>query len=79
MKMPRRPFYPIALPPDIFGLRHPGLLSFESEAETRKRIAAVEKGVQAAFKAAIDHSGEKEGAATLLRVSCVAPSGAKAR
>jgi hypothetical protein len=68
MKMPRRPFYPAALPPDIFGLRHPGLLSFESEADTRKRIAAVEKGIEAAFKAAIDHLGEEEARRLFARV-----------
>ena len=57
--MPRRPFYPVAPPPDIFGLLRPGLLSLESEAETRKRIGTVEKGVEAAFKAAIEHLGEE--------------------
>lgn len=60
MKIPRRPFYPVALPPDIFGLRHPGLLSFESEMETRQRISMVETGVEAAFKAAINHLGEDD-------------------
>jgi hypothetical protein len=62
MKMPRRPFYPVALPPDIFGLRHLSLLeqACESEAETRKRIVTVEKGVGAAFKAAVEHLGEEE-------------------
>jgi hypothetical protein len=60
MKMPRRPFYPVAFPLDIFGLRHPGLLNLESEAQSRKRIIAVEEGVEAAFKAAIDHLGEEE-------------------
>jgi hypothetical protein len=35
-------------------------LSLESEAETRKRIVTVEKGVEAAFKAAIEHLGEEE-------------------
>jgi hypothetical protein len=70
MKMPRRHFYPVALPPDIFGLRHLGLLgqAFESEAETRKRIVTVEKGVEAAFMAAIDHLGEEEARRLFARV-----------
>jgi hypothetical protein len=58
MKMARRPFYPVALTPDIFGLPHLGVLAFESEVETRKRTATVEKGVEAAFKAAVEHLGE---------------------
>jgi hypothetical protein len=69
MKMPRRPFYPpVALPPDIFGLLHHGTLSLESEAETRKRIVTVEKGVEAAFKAAIEHLGEEEARRLFARV-----------
>src|ERR1700747_274350 len=69
MKMPRRPFYPpVALPPDIFGLLHHGTLSLESKAETRKRIATVEKGVEAAFKAAIEHLGEEEARRLFARV-----------
>jgi hypothetical protein len=68
MKMPRRPFYPVALPPDIFGLLHPGFLSLESEVETRKRIVTVEKGVEAAFKAAIEHLGEEEARRLFARV-----------
>lgn len=60
MKMPRRPFYPVALPLDIFGLRQVGILTFESEAEMRKRIVTVEQGVEAAFKAAVRHLGEEE-------------------
>ena len=64
--MPRRPFYPpVALPPDIFGLLRPGVLSLESEAETRKRV---EKGVEAAFKAAIVHLGEEEPRRLFARV-----------
>src|SRR5260370_21694591 len=70
MKMPRRPFYPVPLPPDIFGLRHLSLLgqAFESEAETRKRIATVEEGVEAAFKAAVEHLGEEEARRLFTRV-----------
>jgi hypothetical protein len=70
MKLPRRPFYPVALPPDIFGLRHLSLLeqACESEAETRKRIATVEKGVEAAFKAAVGHLGEEEARRLFARV-----------
>jgi hypothetical protein len=61
MKMPRRPFYPpMKLPPDIFGLQRPTLLNFESDEETRKRVAVVEQGVLAAFSAAVDHLGEDE-------------------
>ena len=68
MKMPRRPFYPVPLPPDIFGLRRPGILNLESEAETRERIATVETGVETAFKAAIDHLGEEEARRLFARV-----------
>jgi hypothetical protein len=59
---------PVALPPDIFGLLHHGTLSLESEAETRKRIVTVEKGVEAAFKAAIEHLGEEEARRLFARV-----------
>jgi hypothetical protein len=68
MKMPRRPFYPVALPPDIFGLGHLGLLSFETEAETRKRITTVQKGVEDAFKAAVHHLGEEKARRLFARV-----------
>src|ERR1700730_7030875 len=69
MKMPQRPFYPPAvLPLDIFGLRRPALLNFESEAETRKRVAAVEHGVIAAFRVAVDHLGEDEARRLFRRV-----------
>jgi hypothetical protein len=69
MKMPRRPFYPpVELPPDIFGLYRPAILNFESEAETRKRVSAVEQGVNAAFRAAVDHLGEDEARHLFRRV-----------
>jgi len=68
MKMPRRPFYPpVALPPDIFGLHDLSLLC-ESEADTKKRIATVEEGVIAAFKAAVRHLGEEEARRLFKRV-----------
>lgn len=66
--MPRRPFYPVELPPDIFGLRHIGLLEHEDETERQKRVGTVEKGVAAAFKAAIDHLGEEEARRLFARV-----------
>jgi hypothetical protein len=70
MKMPRRPFYPVAIPPDIFGLPYPSLLgqAGESEANTRARIAKVEAGVEAAFKAAVGHLGEQEARLLFARV-----------
>ena len=70
MKMPRRPFYPVALPPDIFGLHNLSLLgqACESEADTKKRIATVEEGVIAAFKAAVRHLGEEEARRLFKRV-----------
>ena len=40
----------------------------ESEAETRKRVVTVEKGVDAAFKAAIEHLGEEEARRLFARV-----------
>jgi hypothetical protein len=67
MKMPRRPFYPVELPPDIFGLRHIGLLEHEDETERQKRVGTVEKGVAAAFKAAIDHLEARRLFARVLR------------
>jgi hypothetical protein len=66
--MPRRPCYPVALPPDIFGLRRPGLLSFESAADARRRVGTVAKGVEAAFKAAVQHLGEEEARKLFARV-----------
>jgi hypothetical protein len=62
MRMPRRPFYPTALPPDIFGLQRLTLLGevCETEAEKRKRVAKVEAGVVASFKAAVRHLGDEE-------------------
>jgi hypothetical protein len=69
MKMPRRPFYPpLERRPDIFGLHWPGILNLESEEETRKRTSAVEKGVTAAFQAAVIHLGEEEARSLFRRV-----------
>jgi hypothetical protein len=70
MKMPSRPFYPIELPPDIFGLRLLSILgkACESKTETAQRIATVEKGVMAAFKAAVGHLGEDEARLLFARV-----------
>jgi hypothetical protein len=71
MKMPSRPFYPpVVVPPDIFGLHNLSLLSraCETAAEKQKRIAAVEQGVAAAFKAAVDHLGEQEARQLFARV-----------
>ena len=71
MKMPHRPFYPVVLPPDIFGLRRLSLLeqACESEAETRKRVATVEEGVVSAFKAAVEHLGDDEARRLFARVT----------
>src|ERR1700761_1728928 len=58
MKMPRRPWYPNMQPrPDIFGLHHVTLLgaACETSAEREQRVAKVEVGVKAAFKAAVHH------------------------
>jgi hypothetical protein len=63
MKMPRRYFFPPIKPhPDIFGLPHMSLLgaAFESEDERSQRIAKVEAGVRAAFKATVIHLGEDQ-------------------
>ena len=60
MKMPRRPWYPPTKPrPDIFGLHHVTILAAagESNAERRQRVAKVEAGVAADFKAAVHHLG----------------------
>jgi hypothetical protein len=59
MKMPSRQFYPpIEIPPDIFGLKRLSLLSSETETERATRVATVERGVAAAFKAVVEHLGE---------------------
>jgi hypothetical protein len=64
MRMPRRPFFPGTLKsrPDIFGLHHVTILgqACESDADKQKRRATVEKGILAAFKAAVHHLGEDE-------------------
>src|SRR5580704_2812203 len=71
MKMPQRPIFPVAPPPDIFGLRHLSLLgqACESKAEMQKRVATVEAGVAAAFKAAVGHLGEDEARRLFARVT----------
>ena len=70
MKIPRRPFYPVELPPDIFGLHRPSLLgsACESEADRLNRVATVERGVQDAFTAAVDHLGGEEARQLFRRV-----------
>ncbi len=70
MKMPRRPFYPVAIAADIFGLEHLSILgqAGESEAEVRTRVATVEKGIDAAFKAAVGHLGDDEARRLFARV-----------
>ncbi len=63
MKMPRRPWYPPMRPrPDIFGLHRVTIMgrACESDAERQRRVAKVEAGVKAAFKAAIHHLGEDD-------------------
>jgi len=63
MKMPRRPFFPpVNQPPDIFGLHTLTLVgqACETATERAQRVAKVEAGVHAAFRAAISHLGEAE-------------------
>jgi hypothetical protein len=67
MKMPSRPFYPGQIPPDIFGLHMPTAL--ESETDRQKRVAQVEAGVAAAFKAATLHLDEEQARQLFHRVS----------
>ena len=68
--MPRRPFYLAALP-NIFGLCHLSLLAeaCESKTDTQQRVATVEEGVIAAYKAAIGHLGEDEVRQLFARVT----------
>ena len=72
MKMPRRPFFPGQLKshPDIFGLHHITILgqAAESDADKKKRKDTVEKGVLAAFRAAVHHLGEDEARKTFKQV-----------
>jgi hypothetical protein len=62
MKMPRRYFFPMEPPPDIFGLRSLTLIgeACETESERKRRAAKIEAGVGAAFTAATRHLGEAE-------------------
>jgi len=63
MKMPTRPFHPPLEPrPDILGLHHLTILgqACESDEQRQQRIAKVEQGVIAAFKAAVSHLGEDQ-------------------
>jgi hypothetical protein len=63
MKMPRRPFFPLANPPpDIFGLHWLTLAedACETVKERAQRAAKVEAGVGAAYGAAVRHLGEEE-------------------
>ena len=61
--MPELSFFPhVSLKPDIFGLRHVTIAgqACENEQDMRKRVDAVEKGIAAAFRAAVSHLGEEE-------------------
>jgi hypothetical protein len=72
MKMPSRPYFPPTEPVrDIFGLTRLSLLceGLESDAERASRVATVEKGVQDAFQAAIDHLGEQEARKLFAKVT----------
>jgi hypothetical protein len=72
MKMPSRPFFPGTMEPrpDIFGLHHMTIMgeACESKEEKQKRIATVEKGVLAAFKAAVAHLGEDQARQLFKRI-----------
>jgi hypothetical protein len=71
VKMPRRTWYPsMQSRPDIFGLHHVTIIgrACESDVERRQRVAKVEAGVKAAFKAAIHHLGEDDGRELFARV-----------
>jgi hypothetical protein len=71
MKMPKRPWYPlISDRPDIFGLQHVTLAGAACETDTdrKQRIAKVEAGMTAAFRAAIHHLGEDEARELFNRV-----------
>jgi hypothetical protein len=70
MKMPRRPFFrPVAPRLDIFGLRHLTLAhGGESAADRQMRVATIEAGVVAAFKAAVGHLGDDEARRLFARV-----------
>jgi hypothetical protein len=70
MKMPRRYFFPMEPPPDIFGLRSLTLIgeACETESERKRRAAKIEAGVGAAFTAATRHLGEAEARELFRRV-----------
>lgn len=62
MKMPKQPFFPVELPPDIFGLPTPTVigLACETDEQARARTERVRTGVAAAFEAAVVHLGEDQ-------------------
>lgn len=71
MKMPSRPWYPPMQPKaDIFGLHPMTLLNAATEnvTERKQRIARVEAGVIAAFKAAVHHLGDADARELFSRV-----------
>jgi len=70
MKMPRRPFFPpVGLRPDIFGLHQLTIAGAgESDVDRQKRVATIEAGVVASFKAAVGHLGEDEARRLFARV-----------
>jgi hypothetical protein len=80
MKMPRRLFFPPVAPrPDVFGLHRLTLAQGgESAADRQKRVATIEAGVVAAFKAAVGHLA-KTRRDDSSRACCSGPSGAGAR
>jgi hypothetical protein len=71
MKMPRRPFYPVEMPPDIFGLPYLSLFhrACEDEPAKQRRLTTVEKKVLATFEAAKDHLGEEAARRLFIHVT----------
>ena len=71
MKMPERRYFPMALPPDMFGLPSLSLMSQagETNAERQQRVEAVEAGIRKTFVAAVRQLGEDEARALFRRVT----------
>jgi hypothetical protein len=71
MKMPERRYFPMDMPPDMFGLHSLTLLGEAclTEAERRERVAKIEARVTETFNAAVRQLGEDEARRLFHRAS----------
>jgi hypothetical protein len=78
MKMPVRRYFPMDLPPDMFGLHSLTLLGEAclTDAERRERVTKIEARVTETFEAAVRQLGEDEARKLFRRASCKRKRGA---